>query len=118
MAQRLLDKLKASKGWSVTERYPYDIEDSSGNLIQKVWIKPLSRAESLKVRESGEPDDLSLRLVCQSVYLEKTGSQKAFDFAEISIMKRELSTTALNKLEMAVLNAGQPSDEFIAEEKK
>lgn len=119
----IIEKLTQAKGWSVSTRFPYELKDSDGNLIETVWIKPLSRAESNQLRGNavnGIDDDFSLKMLIKSLYKDKSGNEKVFDNADLAIIKRELSTTFLNDLEMAVINAGKPPDtaKFIEDEKK
>lgn len=117
--KRLVDKLAAAPGWSITQRYEYDLVDSEGNLIQTVWLKPLTLMETAKARDNAKDNqELSLRMLVQSVYLQKVGGERAFEFADVPKLKRELSATMINEVEMAILQAGKPPDNYVKEEKK
>lgn len=105
-SQRLIDRLTTAKGWSVQEKYPYDIKDSAGDVIETVYLKPLSRAQHKKISESEtDTSRLATRFLVESAYL--ADDTKAFDVADIPTLMREVSATQLNDLEMAVLNAGR-----------
>lgn len=104
--QRLIDRLTAAKGWSVQEKYPYDIKDSAGDVIETVFIKPLSRAQHKKIADiETDTSRLATRFLVESAYL--ADGEKAFEVADIATLMREVSATQLNDLEMAVLNAGR-----------
>lgn len=105
-SQRLIDRLTQAKGWSVQEKYPYEIKDAAGETIETVYIKPLSRAQHKKISEAEtDTSRLATRFLVESAYLED--GSKAFEVADIPTLMREVSATQLNDLEMAVLNAGR-----------
>lgn len=116
---RLIDKLTTAKGWSVKEKYPYDLKDGAGNLIETIYLKPLSRASHKKISEAiaakgGDNSTLATRMMVESAYL--ADGSKAFEVADIPTLTREISASQLNDLEMAVLNAGRDLD--VDDEKK
>ena len=106
---RLLETLKQTPGWSANIRFPYQLTDKDGALIQELWIKPLTRAEQADLAEGGNKD-LTIRMLCRALHVNKTGSEKVFEVGEIPEIKRELSHFMLNELEMAMINAGKPND--------
>lgn len=115
--KRLIDRLTTARGWSTRTRFPYEIKDAEGQLIQKVWIKPLSRAETKTLAE-GDPSDISFKMLVKAVFLSETGSDRAFEMAEIPQLKKEISSALLNDLELALLNAGKPAPGDLEQEKK
>lgn len=117
----LIDKLKGARGWSATIRLPHDIKDADGNVIERVWIQPLSRTTQMDLSEGGSTD-LTLRMLCRCVFDSETGGSLVFSHADIPALKRELNHFMLNSLEMAMIEAGKPTPseakQIIEDEKK
>lgn len=117
--QSLAERLAQSKGWSAQEKYEYPLLDSEGNVIETLYLKPMSRAKykaiAQKMEDAGEDQSrLTLRMVVESCFL--ADGTKAFSVADIPMLLNEVSSTQLNDLEMAVLNAGR--NVKVNEEKK
>lgn len=110
---RLIDKLTTAKGWSVKEKYPYVLKDGTGEVIETLYLKPLSRSSHKKISEAianggGDNSTLATRMLVESAYL--ANGDKAFDVSDIPTLQREISASQLNDMEMAVLNAGRDLD--------
>ena len=121
MPTRLIENLKKAKGWSANIRLQFDIKDSDGELIQTVWIQPLTRKIQNDLQEVGSKD-LSLRMLIKSLYDSEKGGGLVFEPGDLTTLKREVSHFMLNELEMAMINAGKvPAEkqkEFVEDEKK
>lgn len=118
-ALSLADRLAQSKGWSAQEKYPFPLKDNEGNVIEILYLKPVSRAKYKEITErmedAGEDTSrLTVRMVVESCFL--ADGSKAFSPADIPKLLNEISSTQLNELEMAVLNAGRALD--VKQEKK
>ncbi len=120
MALKLIDRLVKSSGWSVATRFPYELVDAEGVLIETIWLRPLSRAEVTNIRNSAGDNvsEISLRMICSSCYMTASGADKAFDITELPKLNRELSSAMLNNLETALLNIDKPASNLIETEKK
>ena len=110
IANPLIKKLSQAKGWSCQTKYPYPLLDINGDLIETLYLKPLSRKETKEVSQALElsgkdSSEFALRLLIKSAHLE--GGEKAFKVSDIQALMREIPASRLNDLEMAVLNAGK-----------
>lgn len=115
-SKRLIDRLKAADGWHVRTRYPFDIKDANGAVIETVYFRPRTRAVRKKVQSLSPKDaaEYTTHMLIQSAELED--GSKAFELGDFDVLQREISEAQLDELELFMINAGTSST--VEDEKK
>lgn len=115
-SKRLIDRLKAADGWHVRTRYPFEIKDASGAVIETVYFRPRTRAVRKKVQSLSPKDaaEYTTHMLIQSAELED--GSKAFELGDFDVLQREISEAQLDELELFMINAGASST--VEDEKK
>jgi len=115
-SKRLIDRLKAADGWHVRTRYPFDIKDANGAVIETVYFRPRTRAVRKKVQSLSPKDaaEYTTHMLIQSAELED--GSKAFELGDFDVLQREISEAQLDELELFMINAGASST--VEDEKK
>jgi len=115
-SKRLIDRLKEADGWHVRTRYPFDIKDANGAVIETVYFRPRTRAVRKKVQSLSPKDaaEYTTHMLIQSAELED--GSKAFELGDFDVLQREISEAQLDELELFMINAGASST--VEDEKK
>lgn len=115
-SKRLIDRLKEAEGWHVKSRYPYELKDSNGDVIETVYFRPRTRAVRKKVQSLSPKDaaEYTTQMLIQSAELED--GSKAFDLGDFDVLQREISEAQLDEMELFMINAG--ASKTVEEEKK
>lgn len=115
-SKRLIDRLKAADGWHVRTRYPFDIKDANGAVIETVYFRPRTRAVRKKVQSLSPKDaaEYTTHMLIQSAELDD--GSKAFELGDFDVLQREISEAQLDELELFMINAGASST--VEDEKK
>lgn len=115
-SKRLIERLREAEGWHVNHRYPYEIKDSTGTLIETVYFRPRTRAVRKKVQSLSPKDaaEYTTQMLIQSAELED--GSKAFELGDFDVLQREISEAQLDELELFMINAGAQAT--VEEEKK
>jgi hypothetical protein len=115
-SKRLIDRLKEAEGWNVKQRYPYEIKDANGDVIETVYFRPRTRAIRKKVQALKPKDGAEhiTHMLIQSAELED--GSKAFDLGDFDVLHREINEVQLEALEVFMVNVG--ATKTLEEEKK
>jgi hypothetical protein len=115
-SKRLIDRLKEAEGWNVRQRYPYEIKDANGEVIETVYFRPRTRAVRKKVQALSPKDaaEYTTQMLIQSAELED--GSKAFELGDFDVLQREISEAQLDEIELFMINAGATAT--VEDEKK
>lgn len=105
-SKRLIDRLKQAEGWHVRDRYPYEIKDAHGDIIETVYFRPRTRAVRKKVQSLSPKDaaEYTTQMLIQSAELED--GSKAFELGDFDVLQREINEAQLDEIELFMINAG------------
>jgi hypothetical protein len=115
-SKRLIDRLKEAEGWNVKQRYPYEIKDANGEVIETVFFYPRTRAVRKKVQSLKPKDaaEYTTQMLIQSAELED--GSKAFELGDFDVLQREISEAQLDEIELFMINVGATAT--VEDEKK
>lgn len=105
-SKRLIERLKEAEGWETKTRYPYEIKDINGEVIETVYFRPRTRAVRKKIQALSPKDagEYTTQMLIASAELED--GSKAFDLGDFDVLQREISEAQLDDLELFMINAG------------
>lgn len=105
-SKRLIDRLKEAEGWHIRNRYPYELKDASGKVIETLYFRPRTRALRKKIQSLSPKDaaEYTTQMLIQSAELED--GTKAFELGDFDALQREISEAQLDELELFMINAG------------
>jgi hypothetical protein len=104
--KRLIDRLKEAEGWQVQTRYPYELKDAKGEVIETLYFRPRTRAVRKKVQSMNPKDAAEYTTYMLINSAELADGSKAFELGDFDILQREISESQLDELELFMINAG------------